>query len=732
MISLLLVRRPAISARIIGPVPNFSLLRGLVLAALVLAFGGGVTRAVNCPTAQVVNIPINSPPVPYTVAFGDPEYSWILNGSFSSFNVSSAQSWATITGVQPYYVGTPGPAGEIVSVLFNVAGFPIGEYCAIFSDYGTAVGTSNYSPHDCAPGSPPCCFGLFVLVGSVCVGTQPVTGQILVAVNVTASAGNPYLADPVPSLLSGNAVISNPLEVVQLISSARTVSGVAADGVTEAVIAAPISPSLCNCIQPGDQVQFTVFNDGNGPSSLPNEDGALGALGATSFSQSQVTATAVNPGSSMLPYYAFAVYRAPVDFARQTSTGYKTGTCQGTTNFDDTLACRTVSVHITDVTAGVTIGTVTIAIVRPPLILIHGICGSADDWNTFQPLVKGPKGGDSRFSIGRYNFDYNVDNEISITSSSPTYPQTQSGVTANSLGFQYNAAKSYAFMWDWIKNFRQGQSTFSPTGLSVASVQADVIGHSMGGDIARTIANLSQFSNDPDPAKATFGQGNIHKLITIDTPHLGTPLASSLLNSANSCTREFLANNAYNFSFVYVKQNGNTNSTCGTVTNAACGAVGDLIPSSPALNAINNVSQSQPHYLPTAFVAGIYTNFASLNCQFCVVGALRAAAGCPNDPLTQSLTSDGWSGNFGVVGSNENDAIVGLSSQLNTPTPNPSSGFQFTGYVHSPGTKQLDFTGPTVLDPNVVAPQTVSIPTQVINLLNTPVTNQTSFVPTNP
>jgi hypothetical protein len=57
-------------------------------------------------------------------------------------------------------------------------------------------------------------------------------------------------------------------------------------------------------------------------------------------------------------------------------------------------------------------------------------------------------------------------------------------------------------------------------------VQADVVAHSMGGDIARTMAGLSNFTS-----QSNYGLGPIHKLITIGTPHLGTPLATDLIDS---------------------------------------------------------------------------------------------------------------------------------------------------------------------------------------------------------
>src|SRR5260370_14032024 len=58
----------------------------------------------------------------------------------------------------------------------------------------------------------------------------------------------------------------------------------------------------------------------------------------------------------------------------------------------------------------------------------------------------------------------------------------------------------------------------------------------MGGDITRFLMLHPGFL-----ANETFGSGYIHKVVTIDTPYLGTPLAARLLNSNNSHIRNFLA-----------------------------------------------------------------------------------------------------------------------------------------------------------------------------------------------
>jgi hypothetical protein len=168
-----------------------------------------------------------------------------------------------------------------------------------------------------------------------------------------------------------------------LAAKGRPVQGVAADGVAQAVIRIPAT-------NVGDQFTLTLVNDQNGQ-IIPDEDGALGNPGDAIFAQGQITITAVNTGTGPNgpnPPFAFAAYRAPVDFARPTgATTYKSGTCGGVSMSDDKLACRSVSIQVQGPTGNAT--TVPVTIVRPPVIMIHGLWDNWSTWNDFGPLVTG-------------------------------------------------------------------------------------------------------------------------------------------------------------------------------------------------------------------------------------------------------------------------------------------------------------------------------------------------------
>lgn len=337
---------------------------------------------------------------------------------------------------------------------------------------------------------------------------------------IAGGGGGVFLIDPVPDLVSGNAVKTSD-QLQNMVSFAKVVQGVAADGVTQLVIRIDAGSSAS-----GHQFAVTLSDDQglSGSNIIPNEDGALGLPGGTSFSSGQVIVTSGNADAKGLSH-AFAVYRAPLDFARPSGGGFKKGVCQGVTRTDDLMACRSVSIQVQDITANTDFGTFPIIITRPMVSAIHGLWSNWIKWKNFSPLISG-NSSDSRFFVHRANYDY----PVVITASTPTYSSKQlQRASANSLGFQYNAAGVLTQINMYLAKFK---NRGNPPSIPVAAVQADVVAHSMGGDIARTIASLTQFLSDPN--NPNFGQGSIHKVITIDSPHLGSPLATKLLDANNA------------------------------------------------------------------------------------------------------------------------------------------------------------------------------------------------------
>jgi pimeloyl-ACP methyl ester carboxylesterase len=460
---------------------------------------------------------------------------------------------------------------------------------------------------------------------------------------------------PVPPLLSGNSVTTNR----GLLAGAwAPVQGVAADGTAQTVIRVPVS-------NVNDMVSITVINDQGQVSSSPDDDGGVVGLGGdVSAVSSSVDAMASNAGLGPM---AFAIYRAPTNFSR------------GTTQ-DDGAVQRSVTLQVKcQDSSGSSASSATVQIVRPPVILVHGVWSSASAaWQNFVPAKAAEN---ALWSILPTNavmaVNYNVPPGDVITETAPAYSPGELGlITRNALGFAYNAPFVLQQMSSYVGSFRQ---TFN-----VAAAQADVVAHSMGGDIARTMASLPSFQGSN-----TYGMGSIHKLITIGTPHQGTPLATQLLAPNNSCVVQTLPY-AYMFSL-------------GTVTfentPPTSGAVADLQ---------NGVSGSIP--FPIAYIAGaaLQSNFAGLDCTLCKAGMLRALCGgtVPGDPLANDLTSQNWSTVFASASS---DALAPVSSQLNGTS---NQLLVFPGVVHSQGIEQLDFGPPSELDSQS------GIPDEVVDLLN--------------
>jgi pimeloyl-ACP methyl ester carboxylesterase len=551
-------------------------------------------------------------------------------------------------------------------------------------------------------------------------GTKTVTitandctnGGILAKKLVTFNIGA-ALFDPIPGDLSpGSAAVS--INADTLVSNGRPIVGVAADGVSLALLKIP-------AVNAGDPFTVALLNDQNGTSSSTDEDGALGVPGQTTYSSSQVSVNAVATTSQGA--YAFVVYRAPVDFARLTAGvpgSYKSGTCALQSGTDNTLPCRSVSLQIQGLTPGsgpTNTVSIPVTIVRPPVVLIHGLWGKRAAWDTFAPLYSAAGGMDPRFHVDRVAFSGDFNGQV-VASDPIDAPH--SGFQENALGFAYNAGRIRLTVRDAIQAYKMGGN---PVSAPVAAIQADIVGHSMGGDITRTLPLQPAYLD-----QTTLYQGYIHKVITIATPHLGSPLATQLLDDNNLCTR------------TWMKRFGSPSIRTLTLSGGQTilGAVGDLAGDGTGATlspALTNIATPGPTLIKTAFIVGVAnaSNFASLgqNVGAASVITSRCTSSNPNnhsDPLAVAMTPTGWPALFPASGS---DAIVPVVSQMNGLSVGPDSEFQ--GYVHSPGLVGrlgLGFTGPSVLDIDPGS-QMAPVALQVIRLLNTPIT-QSVFNSLNP
>ncbi len=200
-----------------------------------------------------------------------------------------------------------------------------------------------------------------------------------------------------------------------------------------------------------------------------SEDGTLTAP----YSGAAATSVVVNTVLTSLGHRAVAIYEAPLDFVRN--------------NPDVQLRERFINLRASFVPTGggpPLVSTRQVRIRRPPVVLCHGQWSDPSVWDGFTPLVT-----DSRFYVRRANYGF----------------QNASSFFANS----------------WVVSFWADQARNGMNSEGIACAQVDWVGHSMGGLLARVAFRTSYYRRGQN-----FLHGDIHKLITLNSPHWGSPVAN--------------------------------------------------------------------------------------------------------------------------------------------------------------------------------------------------------------
>jgi hypothetical protein len=213
----------------------------------------------------------------------------------------------------------------------------------------------------------------------------------------------------------------------------------------------------------------------------PRLDGKI----VDAFSGALVTQVQTNEIAPNL-HVGYAVYVAPEDY---------------TVIQSDSTSLRNISLGVTYTGgAGTQTTSQTLNVVRPPLILAHGLWSDGyTAWSTVAP------GNSASFLQG-------------IRSAIP-------GIRVYLADYSAKNASAFVFNSRVINDTITGALRFYDTG-HIAAAQADVIGHSMGGILSRIWAGSPAYKNNI----ANYKQGNIHKLITFDSPHLGSFRADELVD----------------------------------------------------------------------------------------------------------------------------------------------------------------------------------------------------------
>lgn len=251
----------------------------------------------------------------------------------------------------------------------------------------------------------------------------------------------------------------------------RAVEGLAADGVT------PVLLRLRGFVGPGT-VSLSVRDACSGQS--PREVGILrDPLGGASASTLDLPLVSV-PGSGWM---AFAVLTAPLNFA-ESEVSREAPYRKLTLEAFAASGCAARELWL----------------FRPPVVLVHGLWGDATTWTwRSMPFDNG---------AGLRQDDQNL---------LPDYVYVHDYRLTNGGRAAQNAVDLRRSIASALLEFRGT----TPDRLQLAATQVDLVTHSFGGFVTRNFLSDSDAYYRPD----NFLSGDVHKLLTLGTPHFGSPWA---------------------------------------------------------------------------------------------------------------------------------------------------------------------------------------------------------------
>jgi pimeloyl-ACP methyl ester carboxylesterase len=163
-------------------------------------------------------------------------------------------------------------------------------------------------------------------------------------------------------------------------------------------------------------------------------------------------------------------------------------------------------------------GSVRLRVENPPVLLVHGLWSNSATWDGLRTYLE--------------QKDHTICSEpeciVNYGAEQPA-PSFDPRATTADDQFAVNHL---------IEKTANTLNTIRAEGLAVA--QVDVVAHSLGGLIARARVALTD-TNRAYRRKDNFQRGDFHKLITVGTPHQGTPAADFLIS--NRCVRSTLLGN---------------------------------------------------------------------------------------------------------------------------------------------------------------------------------------------
>ncbi len=232
-------------------------------------------------------------------------------------------------------------------------------------------------------------------------------------------------------------------------------------------------------------------------------------------------------------HVAYALYTAPPDFGKGSAQ-------QSPSELIGAAEVRSVDLEIIfrpESGRGTIKKEQEIKIVRPPVVLVHGLFDEpVNAWMTGANSPVGPSLNYTLQATGFETFlvDYQLTNGTGGGYSSSfddnRYVVWNDGMRLLSLNGGAGSNSTNTTLVNSVSGetakrggIRQALSYYRDN-LRVAATQADVIGHSMGGILARVNASyggINAYNKDYKRAD-NFWAGDINRLITIDTPHFGS------------------------------------------------------------------------------------------------------------------------------------------------------------------------------------------------------------------
>ena len=318
------------------------------------------------------------------------------------------------------------------------------------------------------------------------------------------------------------------------------------------------------------------------------EDGGLSQVGAAN----RLDSVLVSTNQTAEGFQAFAVYLVPEEFNR--------GGDQGRRERPIKFKARFIPDNGDEVESELPF-----KLVRPPVVLIHGLWSDAGTWSFALAT-------DPRF-------------ETTLADYKSTHASR----------FSTNLLVPSRYINEALSKLRNQR---------IAVTQADLGGHSMGGILSRNHIGRSNYERNTN-----FDEGDVNKLVTLNTPHTGSPLGNVLV-ALRSILPQFILDQLREFNKAIDE-----------------GAIDDLAKGSAAINAIRQTP------VPSHALVGIGGSDLAGDALTLVPGGLGIIFKILN------FLDD----NTDIFAGIQHDLIVGRSSQEGGLPPSARTVFDGLGSIHT-------------------------------------------------